>query len=147
MQLKLREWRKCYTKQGFPNSVADWKGGWCQKFYQGVFFYQVAGTLRGVNFIIQTFSKNKNSMTCVHKEFGQNKNGRGAINTAKMKFLLGYNMKINIQRKGSKSLLRAVESTGEIFLGRRRMRTFLTRVTPPYPSPVGETLQSWLVTN
>ena len=37
-------------------------------------------------------------MTCVYKEYGSKvKNGTGSMTTAKMKFLLGYNLKIVIQ--------------------------------------------------
>ena len=37
-------------------------------------------------------------MTCVYKEYESKiKNGTGSMTTAKMKFLLGYNLKIVIQ--------------------------------------------------
>ena len=42
-----------------------------------------------------TSIKIKISMTCVHKE-NEVKNGAGAMNTAKKKFSLGYNIKIGI---------------------------------------------------
>ena len=77
-------------------------------------------------------------MTCVHKE-NEVKNGAGAMNTAKKKFSLGYNIKSGIQwakltfgSRGIRSWFRGV-CQGGIFPGGEDVSKFPATGKSPHP--------------